>query len=802
MIRLVNENQKLMELLKKIFDSNYNKIVSGSFEKIYGDSLIGTFIEIYCDIQNIEIKDDFEITDKEDLDIVKAYLYDISKYPLLTCDEEKKIILKVKTGDKEARDLFLASNLRLVVKIAKKYTGRGLEFMDLIQDGNIGLMKAIEKFDVSKGYKFSTYATWWIRQAITRSIADKGHNIRIPVHLNDKYGIMKRVENQLVMELGRTPTIEELAAKTGFRIELVKKLYNFTDTISIYTKIGDEDSELGDFIPDIKNNPETNYITDNLSNEMLELLHKCNLSNCEIEILILRFGFNGGSPMTLQEVGDLYGITRERVRQIEAKTIKKIRKSKYVKAFAEYTDFPEKSLDNIESFRESESINAIIGKRSNSLRINNGDEVKTSGKRKGKIERNIYKFYDDDKEKVDEAIAKLSKEDRKIIDLYQSGVKLTKYQSSRLHIVIIDRVRKFLFDPNYEVKENEKEVISKIEGSKLNKKEKIHMRRERNIYNFFEVDKEKVDEAIKKLSKEDKEIIDLYQSNTLLTPYQRNRFYHIILKDIKGLTTDDNYQISESRNRKDKEVDSKLEKKDSNIEILDVEDKKDDTPLNENRTKSVKKQKKGERNIYYYFEVSKEKVDEAIEKLSKEDREIISLYQSGAKLTTCQSSRFYVTIINYIKSLIANPDYKIPTRKTRVIKPKIEPKKEIEIVEFKEKGTVFEPHVQKEDTILTHDDCIKMLELLKTPTFEKMMATLSIKDAVIISLRLGYIDGKYFSQKSIANFLGIDEEEVRSSIENVLLLYKDNINNIIDSVIDVVGKRKRLINEHKDGKEE
>ena len=259
-------------------------------------------------------------------DPVRMYLKEIGQIKLLTMEEELELADRILAGDEEAKTILAEANLRLVVSIAKRYVGRGMLFLDLIQEGNIGLMKAVEKFDVSKGYKFSTYATWWIRQAITRAIADQARTIRVPVHMVETINKLARIQRQLTLELNREPSEEELAKKMNVSIEKIRDIYKISqEPVSLETPIGEEDdSHLGDFIKDERNMSPEEYAThEMLKDEISDVL--LTLTEREEKVIRLRFGLEDGKSRTLEEVGQMFGVTRERIRQIEAKALRKLR---------------------------------------------------------------------------------------------------------------------------------------------------------------------------------------------------------------------------------------------------------------------------------------------------------------------------------------------------------------------------------------------------------------------------------------------------------------------------------------------
>jgi len=292
------------------------------------------------DLDEVDIKEDLSVPKGINVDDpVRMYLKEIGKIPLLTGDEEIELAKRMQEGDEEAKKQLAEANLRLVVSIAKRYVGRGMLFLDLIQEGNLGLMKAVEKFDYKKGFKFSTYATWWIRQAITRAIADQARTIRIPVHMVETINKLVRVQRQLVQELGRDPSPEEIGKEMGMEVEKVREIMKIAqEPVSLETPIGEEeDSHLGDFIPDDEVLAPAEAATFTMLREQLiDVLDT--LTPREQKVLRLRFGLDDGRARTLEEVGKEFEVTRERIRQIEAKALRKLRhpsRSKKLKDFLE-----------------------------------------------------------------------------------------------------------------------------------------------------------------------------------------------------------------------------------------------------------------------------------------------------------------------------------------------------------------------------------------------------------------------------------------------------------------------------------
>lgn len=296
-------------------------------------------LDIDEDADDSSSQDDIDISSSAIIsdDPVHLYLKEIGNYPLLTIEKEVELAKRIEEGDEVAKQLLAESNLRLVVSIAKRYVGRGLSFLDLIQEGNLGLIKAVDKFDYSKGFKFSTYATWWIRQAITRSIADQSRTIRIPVHMSEIINKTYRVSRTLLQDLGREPTEQELADALDMTVEKVREVLKISsDPISLDIPIGEEeDSHLGDFIRDENIlGPEESASYSILRDQISMLLDT--LTEREQKVLILRFGLTDGRTRTLEEVGKEFNVTRERIRQIEAKALRKLRhpsRSKHLKGF-------------------------------------------------------------------------------------------------------------------------------------------------------------------------------------------------------------------------------------------------------------------------------------------------------------------------------------------------------------------------------------------------------------------------------------------------------------------------------------
>ena len=342
---------KKIEIISDEVDENLDDLEFDESKLGSADLDDGLIDDDVFDSEDVEEVPDLDYYDYDTLaaegvkvnDPVKMYLKEIGRVRLLTSDEETELAIRINQGDMDAKNELTQANLRLVVSIAKHYVGRGMLFLDLIQEGNLGLIKAVEKFDYTKGFKFSTYATWWIRQAITRAIADQARTIRIPVHMVETINKITRYQRQLIQELGREPTAQEISDRmdpasrlSPERIREIQKIA--LDPVSLETPIGEEDdSHLGDFIEDKDNQSPSEYTTKSLLKDELYAVMK-DLTDREERVLRLRYGLDDGRPRTLEEVGKEFGVTRERIRQIEAKAIRKLRHPTRAKRFGDYRD--------------------------------------------------------------------------------------------------------------------------------------------------------------------------------------------------------------------------------------------------------------------------------------------------------------------------------------------------------------------------------------------------------------------------------------------------------------------------------
>jgi len=333
---LFPDAEEYVPVIDDLYDEFYQKDID-VFENVSdheddADDRVSTALE--RELEKLVSLDSRSISDP-----VRMYLREIGRIPLLTRDQEIELAQKAETGDLKAKEKLTSSNLRLVVSIAKKYIGRGMSFLDLIQEGNKGLIRAVEKYDWKKGFKFSTYATWWIRQAITRAIADQARTIRIPVHMVETINKLIRISRKLMQTLGREPTPEEIAEKMEITADKVREILKISQkTTSLETPIGDdEDSYLGDFIEDTKQATPYELTSQRLLRENIEEVLAA-LSERESKVLEMRFGLRGAKPMTLEEVGREFGVTRERIRQIEAKALRKLKHPSKRRMLQDYLD--------------------------------------------------------------------------------------------------------------------------------------------------------------------------------------------------------------------------------------------------------------------------------------------------------------------------------------------------------------------------------------------------------------------------------------------------------------------------------
>lgn len=616
--RLLKENLSFFNMVK-LAEKDYENLSNEEYQKRLNNSTLLQIMEAYYEITKKDLENDYNslLLSNDISNNIRIYLKDISKFSVLTKEEEKELYNKVLEGDKIAKEKFINHNLRLVIYVARNYQNRGLSFEDLIQEGNLGLIRAVKDFDPTRGYKFSTYAWQWIRQAITRALGNDSRNIRIPIHMYEKLQDYNKTVKSLSEKLGREPTKEEISISMGLNPKQIKEIARVqNDTISLNAIVGDdENAELEHFISN-NYNLEEDVINRSLRKQILASFKDANLTPREKDIILLRFGLYDGDCRTLEEVASEFNITRERIRQIEMKALRKLRNPKPAKRLLDYTDDILQSAKNV------------------GLVVVNEEEKKNSDSNK---------------------------------------------------------------DTNYKSLKN-KNIIPGEENKRMKKK------RYQSIYEYFKCDEEEVNKALARLNDYDREVFEEYKQQILSENFDYilyQKFYTGVRLRILGCLHDPNY------------------------------------------VPRYRKSRKGSRDN------SNDKITSKPQTIIKEDSP-----KTNTNATTIS--------LEAIKSDSESRTSKIITDKD---------------------SSIVNSNVVREHDKFTKDDYSSMLELLRSPSFTDMMNILSAKEAVIISLRLGYVDNKYFTPKAISNFLGIDEEEVNETTKKVLLVYKDNFNNFIDRLI-------------------
>lgn len=456
LLKLLESNEIISLSVTIIFNKYKNVIISGNLEKVFDTTTIIQLVEAYCIMNNIEIKEELENKEEETdndymtSDDVKMYLQEISRIPLLTPEEERYLAKRISQGDMAAREKFIESNLRLVVKMAKKYVDRGLALLDLIQEGNTGLIIAADRFDVKRNTRFSTYATGWIRQAITRAITDKGRNIRIPSHLYYKMGKYRKIESILEGELHRKPTTKEIAERMGITETQAENIVTWqNDTLSMnYTPTDDEDNKLEEIISSQDDGPETIAFTNDMQKEVRQILDECSsLTPNERTVIIKRFGLEDNISLTLEETGKIIGVSRERTRQIEEKALTKLRSFHKTRRLAAYTQFPDKSLEVLNDSPKKDSSKSSKTSKSNST---------NSSTRKLPTIYDYFKY--NTKEQVNSVISRLSIEEQHLVrlrfgnDLNNPSIsELNDEGKIRFYQIVVPKMKRMLIEEDEKI---------------------------------------------------------------------------------------------------------------------------------------------------------------------------------------------------------------------------------------------------------------------------------------------------------------------------------------------------------------
>lgn len=757
-------------IIKKLFSNN--KLYGVLTECVKDDTInitnviedykTGTFVaifDIYCDLNNIVfVMEDYDLEtmnfDDSIDDSVSLYLKEMSRYPLLSSEEEKALFLKLENGDTSIKDKIINSNLRLVISIAKKYVNRGIPFLDLIQEGNIGLMTALDKFDVSKGYKFSTYATWWIMQAITRSIANDSRTIRIPMHIYEKNKKFLKVRNRLSNELGREPNVEELAIELNMSVDEINKLIaKIPNVTSLNSLVGDEkDTELIDFIPDEKNNLIETVFKDLSIVDILSLIDKAGLKNREKDILCLRIGIYDGNPLSLEEIGKKYGVTRERIRQIESKALRRLNNIMKKHDYYNETDSDKKRKKVIDSsylsiFEKCEDFNKFDSSRMNP-RFPDNTQMSTwfssnmiilldSKNERYKLIQKQYQEYKDKKRKEKE-LQRKEKRDVFFSNPNEFGIGKKVLISSK---------------PS---RENNTSILNNENDSKESLCEQTTKQDVKNeFYAMFEGTIEEVDYILENyISEKQRNLIIRKWGGDLKKPVKKknifsnseNNLYYVGIKRIKFL----------------------LEKK-HNETKTDIEDDNSKEKIDKMAKKSTTKKLQ---TIYEYFkDYSKEEIDDMISKLNEQDKQLLELrYGSNLEVPVTSESfgkkettRFYGSLIPKMRRLLSNPN-----EEKNIVDEK--PKKE----------NVKSPVIMKEtEKQIKYDDneaYLKLYELFNMPYFIHALSKIDPRDYKVLFLRLNYPDK---SLEEIESFTGISKEilinifshgaeELRLAIDNLI----------------------------------
>ncbi len=640
-----------IESIDKVLGDIYKKYESNP-SSIDDNSSMLALIDLYCDQHDITEEDSLSLQKKlgdTDLstDVVYDYFKAISKFPLLSREEEIALAKEVANNNKQAKDKFVCSNLKLVVSIARKYTGRGVEFIDLIQDGNTGLMKAVDKFDSTKGYKFSTYATWWIRQAITRSLANKSRLIRVPAHMDVKINAYIRAKNMFMNSLTAPFTNKLFAEFLNVNVEVIDNLDNFIkiygiNMASLNAKI-DDDTEFGEFISDQKNEIEETSISTSLKSEIEKLIDS-KLNSQQADIIRKRFGIgdDNPAPMTLEQIGDIYGVTRERIRQIEAKALKKLKIYFKKNNLKIYIDESSKPIDE-----SSKLINDSKKEAKQQKKID--DCISILGSMQIPSNTEIIQY-----------INKINNKQEKNEDLEQGDV---------------------VMKDNKKVVETERRLRKSLD----------------NLYDYFdEYSEDLIDQVIAQLDDRSKSILVMKYGEDLKKPILNKKFAQETKKEFYNKVIPDMKRILK-RLEKEKSVSHSDDIKDVDISTTDSESIGNDDVEN-------------------------------------------SVAEKYPDLYTECSMNSEVQMIPNTKD------------------------------------------VSKDES--NNENYIRTLEIFGSEEFRNMTLQKPINVCVILALKLGYVDGKYFSSSSIANFLGVDVSEVDAIVKKTLVEYKEVLNGMIDKAIE------------------